>query len=109
MTDYISREAALNFEMEIEASPEDIAALSHGMALMSEYIKWLPAADVVEQKHGKWIPHPNKESREWDVCTVCRIGSKRREYGTNPNGTEYVKEFGWPFCPNCGARMDGDA
>ena len=62
-----------------------------------------------ERKHGKWIPHPNKEFREWDVCTVCGTGSKRREYGTNPNGTEYVREFGWNFCPNCGADMRGEA
>ena len=58
-----------------------------------------------ERKKGKWIPHPNKEFREWDVCTACGTGCKRREYGKNPNGTEYVTQYNYPFCPNCGADM----
>ena len=32
-----------------------------------------------ERKKGEWIPHPNKEFREWDVCTACGTGCKRRE------------------------------
>lgn len=57
MTDYISRDDALNFEMEIEAAPEEIQAISKGMSIMSEYIKALSAADVVEVvrcKDCKW-------------------------------------------------------
>lgn len=46
--DYIRRYDALNFEMDIEADPDEIQAITKGMALMSEYIKGLPTADVVE-------------------------------------------------------------
>ena len=46
MTEYISREAALNFEAEIDADPAEIQAISRGMALYAEHIKALPAADV---------------------------------------------------------------
>lgn len=53
MDDYISREAALNFEMEIEADPDEIQAITKGMALYADYIKSIPAVDVVERK---WIP-----------------------------------------------------
>lgn len=60
---------------------------------------------IEERKKGKWIPHPNKELREWDVCTACGTGCKRREYGTNPDGTEYITEFSYLYCPNCGADM----
>lgn len=48
MDDYISREAALNFEMEIEADPDEIQAITKGMALYSEHIKSIPFADVAE-------------------------------------------------------------
>lgn len=46
--DYISREAALNFEMSVECSPDEIQGVTDGMALYAEYIKQLPAADAVE-------------------------------------------------------------
>ena len=48
--EYISRKEALNFELEVEADPEDIQAITKGMALYAEYIKSIPAADVVEKK-----------------------------------------------------------
>ena len=50
MDDYISREDALNFEMEIEADPDEIQAITKGMALYADYIKKVPAADVTERK-----------------------------------------------------------
>ena len=52
MTEYISREEALNFELEIEAKPDDIQAITKGMALYAEYIKSIPAADVIEREKG---------------------------------------------------------
>ena len=55
--------------------------------------------------HGHWSPNPH--NREWDVCSACRIGAKRREYGLNPDGNEYVTEYTYKYCPNCGAKMDG--
>ena len=59
---------------------------------------------VDEVKHGHWSPNPH--NRAWDVCSACGIGTKRREYGINPDGTEYVTEYSYRYCPNCGAKMD---
>ena len=65
-----------------------------------------PTIDAVEVKHGKWIPHPTE--REWDVCSACGIGCKRREYGYDTYFVrEWVTEYGYPYCPNCGADMRG--
>lgn len=58
-----------------------------------------------EVRHGKWEPHPNPTVREYDVCTVCGIGAKRRTYGVD-DGIEWMEEAGFPYCPNCGAKMD---
>ena len=70
-------------------------------------IEWLEKHSAQpERKKGKWIPHPTE--RERDVCTACGIGVKRREYGTNPDGNEWVIEESFAFCPWCGADMRGD-
>ena len=93
MTEYIDREAALNFEIQIEANPDDIQAISTGMSLYAEHIKSIPTADVVEQKHGKWIYNP-KDAIEMmftlPECSVCRHESSDAKN----------------FCTNCGARMN---
>ena len=46
----------------------------------------IPAADVVEVRHGRWIDSSNG----W-MCSVCERDST---YDTL-------------YCPHCGARMDG--
>lgn len=58
-----------------------------------------PAADVVEVRHGRWIPEAcesvSKRNRliEYRVysCSICGRSNGR------------VKK---KYCPNCGARMD---
>ena len=96
MTEYISREEALNFELEVEADPEDIKAITKGMALYAEYIKSIPAADVVERKKGEWARKYHKRNGIHylgEKCSVC--------------GYE-VMVIGYDFCPNCGASMKGE-
>jgi hypothetical protein len=57
----------------------------------------------IEQKKGKWMPHPTE--REWDVCSACGIGCKRREYEMQL-GQERMTEHSYQYCPNCGAKME---
>ena len=57
------------------------------------------------EKHGHWEQNPN--DREWDVCSVCHVGTKRREYGIE-DGREWVVEHNYKYCPRCGAKMDGE-
>lgn len=106
MTDYISREDALNFEMEIEADPEEIQAISKGMALYGEYIKSIPAAEVVERKTGVYsakIFTPDKNPL-FDAplvsfwCLECDYTDKI-----------IADRLTYKFCPNCGAWMRGDS
>lgn len=55
-----------------------------------------PAADVAPVVHGDWLLRHIGVGHYWE-CSVCH---------TNPciYVTEHTK-----FCPNCGARMDGDS
>ena len=57
-----------------------------------EAIKNLPAADVAEVKHGKWIKATVSSGRESWECSVCH----RRARGKKKN---------LPYC-HCGAKMD---
>ena len=58
------------------------------------------SVDAVEVVHGRWI-HTAIEDDNWGgafhkwTCSNCDFST-----GHNPNGTNY--------CPNCGAKMDGE-
>ena len=59
---------------------------------ITDYIESLPAADVQLVKRGRWVECCNELDKK---CSCC----------DKVHGTIYERE---PFCPNCGARMDGD-
>ena len=86
MAEYIERSAA------IEAAKH---AWAKGLE-PSQYIEALPAADVAPVVHGRWKPGRfNLETGNYEEqCTRCR---------------NFSKECGKPYCPNCGAKMDGGA
>ena len=58
---------------------------------MLTYVEDFPAADVVERKVGRWI-----DDGDCAICSKCM-----KAYTT---GALYAN-----YCPNCGARMDGEA
>lgn len=66
----------------------------------------IPTADVVEVKHGKWI---DKEGDDEGACSQCRfnildiVDSCWGMFSDKFDPYEDAK-----YCPNCGARMDGE-
>lgn len=110
MDDYIKREAAIEIcEAEYQARLRmcDYCGDTVAWNIGSE-IKALPAADVVPVVHGEWEVVDWREydanscevicyPKEGIACTRCRYAFK--------------KDALWKknFCPNCGARMDGDS
>ena len=57
-----------------------------------------PTADAVPVVHGRWEPHPNANG--FERCSVCHDCIIYDDWAT---------EQKWYYCPNCGARMDGDS
>lgn len=55
----------------------------------------MPAADVVEVKHGEW-----GEKLWWHICSQCGYNYCH----TDDDGERQAKNF----CPNCGADMRGE-
>ena len=83
MPEYIERKAA-----------EKVAS-RYGIAYK---IAEIPEADVSRVVHGRW------EVDEFGhFCTVCREYTEEVE-----NGEGQLDPLITPYCPNCGARMDGD-
>lgn len=56
-----------------------------------------PTVDAVKVVHGKWEYKEDKICY-WKECSVCHSKPGRTEYGS-------IDES--PYCPNCGAKMDG--
>lgn len=56
----------------------------------------IPTVNAVEVVHGRWISYLDGDSimpdRYYRCSECCDRGWRRK----------------WPYCPNCGAKMDGD-
>ena len=66
---------------------------------MSE-IRGVPAADVAPVVHGRWVEYPRAH---YFKCSECRYTVPYRKAVSINGRREYS------YCPNCGARMDGEA
>ena len=72
----------------------------------------IPTVDAVEVVHGYWhiddydSGDPGYYSAYIEVhCSKCgyELGAESGQYGWS-----YGDAFPWNYCPNCGAKMDGD-
>ena len=93
MDEYIKRESAIEAIM---SDPPD----AHYQSWYAEKIKAIPAAYVAPVRHGRWVQvivHVEFEDgfvdRVEECCSACH----------EPNGRRCTY-----FCPNCGAKMDGE-
>ena len=84
MDDYISREAALTALQDSD--------LFNTTERQLRAIRELPAADVAEVVHGRWIWNEEGEI-DWEQFYRC----------SNCGDKEYWESN---FCPNSGAKMD---
>ena len=96
MTVYIKREDAIDAVLDVYYNTPDIDL--SGERLEAAILN-IPAADVVEIRHGKWIQPHWKNSNYCCNCSECGGEAMHREYQWDKNGI-------YPVCPNCGAKMD---
>lgn len=110
MKEYIEREAAL--------SAVDCGNLHKGIVdALQENIKDIPAADVVEVRHGRWLTKEymcgdpdvgiedmwvDRLAEQSDYYAYCSVCGKDAEY--NAEGSLILSDY----CPNCGAKMTTD-
>jgi hypothetical protein len=70
-------------------------------------VDYAPTVDAVPVKHGRWVA----DSDGLPVCSVCdEVAMQRLHCDTSHRPWMYdVRLVKTPYCPNCGAKMDGDA
>ena len=61
-------------------------------------VETAPAADVVEVRHGKWVPSLHHYGLY--MCSECRCSDEKCQ-------PVFDRKNSWKSCPNCGATMDG--
>lgn len=95
MAEYIDREAAFEAITDLAGKAPTCSAYE-AVWKSARALKKVPAADVVPVVHGRWgTGRFNPETGNYEEqCTRCR---------------NFSKEYGKPYCPNCGAKMDGGA
>ena len=95
MTEYIERAAAM--ESIIGLTIVDPAVAQYANAVCYN-LQNLPAADVAEVRHGRWMTTDAYPHHLY--CSVC--------YMTYAKNAKWVNELDLPtnYCPNCGARME---
>ena len=75
-------------------------AYMHGLDAGHEALQNMPTVDAVPVIHGRWL--------------TCEDGWGDEHYQCSECGLEWVLNDGTPlendmhYCPNCGARMDGE-
>ena len=58
-----------------------------------------PAADVVEVRHGEWVKNEEESKKHVEVIYFCSACQNWEAWGETEK---------YNYCPNCGARMDGE-
>jgi predicted RNA-binding Zn-ribbon protein involved in translation (DUF1610 family) len=71
----------------------------HPDSTVYEFVDDMPAADVVEVKHGKWAEAHDTSGHNYQRCTEC---------GIYIQDIFFANDYDANFCPNCGADMRGE-
>ena len=93
MPEYIEREAAKKVAERYGCTNGSALGRHSGLAdCIAEEIDSIPAADVAPVRHGRWGSNGIPDSM-LSACSVCGFG---------------CGAYSFKYCPNCGARMDGE-
>lgn len=64
---------------------------------IEQIVSNIPAADIAEVRHGRWIEYPRAH---YFKCSECKYTVPYRKAVLVNGSREYN------YCPNCGAHMD---
>lgn len=102
--DYISREAARPDAFCEGVSCQECPFCKdpvQGGCRIDDFVKSIPAADVVEVRHERWDLAKDPFGAGYVKCSRCGYKHCPEYY---PDGSAIMHLF----CPSCGSKMDGD-
>ena len=84
-----------------------------------DWINWIedaPKVDAVEVVHGRWLYDSGTERHFCSACNEYALSATTQEQVADYDWEENLvfrlepvtREFWTDYCPNCGAKMDGD-
>ena len=94
MAECIERAAAVKVVLR-ERKPTNSVAQNRMLSIIQHDLLTMRAADVAPVVHGRWVTHYRSGTpvAKGYVSTCCDMWNNRKS----------------PYCPNCGAKMDGGA
>ena len=90
---YIERETAI--KSLLNDSPEQV---SYSREDAADCIRYMDAADATPVRHGRWI-EPSRlyyGAKQYE-CSICYKDTFWKKHSITEK---------YPFCPNCGAKLD---
>lgn len=107
MAEYIERDALvrqISCNMaEYVGAPDDVLKHDEQCNYAISCVESAPAADVAPVAHGKWIEQEDQMLDVYYTCSVCK-----EDFYIETTGYTEKDMFLYTYCPNCGAKMDGD-
>lgn len=95
MSDYIDRQVAIKDVYAIHTVDTEYEAALIDRLDVRYVLEALPSADVEPVRHGRWMWHDvNGVAFYVKECSAC--------------GWVHALSSNYLYCPNCGARMDGE-
>lgn len=107
MAEYIDKEAALSL-VQPDAPEDEKAAVTIATAkkLVRSIVRRTPSADVTPVVHGRWISLTGC-ANEGVYCSICKKKVWKSDYAWCSKKSR--NKLRSNYCPNCGAKMDGDS
>ena len=84
-----------------DTSYPDASAYNGAISDVADMLTHFPAADVAEVRHGKWEWNESIKTEDMDGWFIDEQGYVCSECG-------FIGVDNFNYCPNCGAKMDGD-
>lgn len=110
--EYIEREEVIKILEQYDLSSGSTLGYHSGaIECTISAIEMLPAADVVEVRHGWWVFGKDLADSFGSInknkchlyCSECRNQAVNKTVDNDPDF-----DVDTPFCPWCGAKMDGE-
>ena len=98
MDEYIEREATVKLLRSLGSRDyrREKGTIQEAIKMVS-FPEYTPSADVAPVRHGRWIERKSFHA-DGGVSAKCSVCKNDVQYLGNPLN----------YCPNCGAKMDGD-